>query len=288
MPKVYIGVGHGGKDPGAVANWFKEADLNLSIALACNEALTRNGVSTMISRTKDESDSLQERINECNAFNPDCAVEIHNNAGGGDGAEIYHAKNNSYDDALAKYILAEIVAIGQNSRGLKTKLIPSTGQDYFGFVRSINAPSVLTECAFIDNKTDLAIIDTPEEQKAMGVAIAKGILKYLGITYKEPTANNVGVLYRVQVGAYSKEENAESMLAKLKKAGFDGVIVCAEADNPKTETTPEAAKKDLAAVAKKVRDGRYGNGTARKNALKAEGFTDAEIEEIQKIVKTLL
>ena len=31
-------------------------------------------------------------------------------------------------------------------------------------------------------------------------------------------------LYRVQVGAYSKKENAEAMLKKLKAAGFDGYI----------------------------------------------------------------
>ena len=34
MSKVFIGVGHGGADPGAVANGFKEKDLNLVIALA--------------------------------------------------------------------------------------------------------------------------------------------------------------------------------------------------------------------------------------------------------------
>lgn len=32
------------------------------------------------------------------------------------------------------------------------------------------------------------------------------------------------VLYRVQVGAYSNKTNAETMLAKLKAAGFDGII----------------------------------------------------------------
>jgi cell division septation protein DedD len=31
-------------------------------------------------------------------------------------------------------------------------------------------------------------------------------------------------LYRVQIGAYREKANAEAMLAKLKKAGFDGYI----------------------------------------------------------------
>lgn len=185
--KVFIGVGHGGKDPGAVANGFEEANFNLDVAKACRDALKNNGVSVQLSRENDATENLSTRIKECNAYKPDLAVDIHFNAGGGDGAEVYHAKKDTKDDALAKNILAEIVAIGQNSRGMKTKLA-SNGTDYFGFIRQVTCPSVLVECAFIDNKTDVKIVDTLAERKKMGVAIAKGILKTLGITYKEPTA----------------------------------------------------------------------------------------------------
>lgn len=41
---------------------------------------------------------------------------------------------------------------------------------------------------------------------------------------KSDTPTATGVLYRVQVGAYSKRANAEAQLAKLKAAGFDGFI----------------------------------------------------------------
>ena len=85
MAKVFIGVGHGGKDSGATGNGFLEKDLNLSIALACNEVLQQHGVDTLMSRTKDENDDLNEEARECNAYAPDLAVDIHNNAGGGDG-----------------------------------------------------------------------------------------------------------------------------------------------------------------------------------------------------------
>ena len=88
--KVFIGVGHGGSDPGAVANGFKEKDVNLQIALACGEELERHGVTVLFSRRGDDSESLTEKINECNAFNPKLALDIHNNAGGGDGSEVYH------------------------------------------------------------------------------------------------------------------------------------------------------------------------------------------------------
>ena len=227
--KVFISVGHGGSDPGAVANGFKEKDLNLAIALACNEVLIRHGITTAMSRTKDESEGLETRIKECNAFNPDYAVEIHNNAGGGDGVEIYHSIVGGKGKTLAQNILNEIVAIGQNSRGLKTKKNES-GTDYFGWIRQTNAPVCLVECAFLDNKNDLAIVDTPAEQKAMGVAIAKGILKTLGIAFVEekPVATDTNVsgrLYRVQVGAYKSKQNAINMRSRLKASGFDAIIV---------------------------------------------------------------
>lgn len=185
--KVFIGVGHGGSDPGAVANGFNEANLNLAIALACQDELSRHGVLTKISRTKDENDPLSEEIRECNAFNPDLAVEIHNNAGGGDGAEVYHSINGGTGATLAGNILVEIKKIGQNSRGAKIRK-NSRGSDYYGWIRSTKAPAVIVECAFLDNKTDIQIIDTKAEQVAMGVAIAKGIIKTLEIEYKETVA----------------------------------------------------------------------------------------------------
>ena len=220
--KVFISVGHGGTDSGAVANGFKEKDLNLAIALACNDVLTRHGVITAMSRSEDVSEKLTARIDECNAFKPDYAVEIHNNAGGGDGVEIFHTLNGGKGKVLAQNIIDEIIAIGQNSRGLKTKK-NSSGKDYFGWIRLTNAPVCLVECAFLDSK-DIEIIDTPAEQKAMGVAIAKGILKTLGIAFVEEKKPD-GKIYRVQVGAYSVKANAEVMQNKLKADGYDAIIV---------------------------------------------------------------
>lgn len=227
--KVFIGVGHGGSDPGAVANGLKEKDVNLQIALACQSELTRHGVTVKMSRTKDENDTLTEEIKECNAFNPDYALDIHNNAGGGDGVEVFYHYKGGASKTLAQNVLAAVVAIGQNSRGIKTKL-NAAGKDYFGFIRQTKAPSAIIECAFLDNKADVKIVDSAAEQRAMGVAIAKGILKTLGITYvqekKEATASTGSkTIYRVQVGAYSEKKNAEAMQKKLKAAGFDAVIV---------------------------------------------------------------
>ena len=225
MAKVFLGVGHGGSDPGAVANGFKEKDLNLSIVLACKDELARHGVLVRMSRTKDENDTLNEEIKECNAYSPDLAVDIHNNAGGGDGTEAFYHHGGGKGKTLAENILAEIVSIGQNSRGAKTKK-NSAGRDWYGFIRETKCPAVIVECAFVDNAKDMQIIDTEAERKTMGIALAKGILKTLGIAWVAPVAAKPtdNKMYRVQVFAGSKT-GAEAMQKKLKAAGFEAIIV---------------------------------------------------------------
>lgn len=225
MKKVFIGVGHGGKDSGAVGRGdIKEKDLNLAIARACRDVLERHGVKVQLSRTQDENDPVDQEVRECNDYAPDLAVDIHNNAGGGDGAETYHSKAGGTGKALAQNILAEIVKLGQKSRGAKTRLNAS-GADYYAFIRNTKAPAVIVECAFVDS-ADVEIIDTEPERVRMGEAIARGILKTMGIAYKaEKSPAEPSKLYRVQVGAYKDKSNAENTVARLRAAGFDAIII---------------------------------------------------------------
>ena len=78
--RVFIGVGHGGNDPGAVG-YVKESEANLQMALGMKAELEKDGITVGISRTREEDDPLTEEIREANAFAPDVAVEVHNNAG---------------------------------------------------------------------------------------------------------------------------------------------------------------------------------------------------------------
>lgn len=228
---VFLNAGHGGSDPGAVGiNGIKEKDVNLTVALACRDELKRHGVTVYMGRSTDVDRTSSQIIEVCNSCGADIAVDIHANAGKGDGAEVFYYSGGGESKELAKAILDEIVKLGQNSRGIKTK-VDDNGNDYYYFIRETSMPAVIVECAFLDNKTDVKIIDTTAEQKKFGVAIAKGILKQLGIAYKAPATtkpaatNTTNTIYRVQVGAYSKKENAEAMKKKLKAAGFDAIIV---------------------------------------------------------------
>lgn len=296
MAKVFLGVGHGGSDPGAVANGFKEKDLNLAIALACEDELVRHGVTVMMSRTRDENDTLPEEIKECNAFSPDLAVDIHNNAGGGDGAEAFYHYKGGVSKTLADNILAEIVKIGQNSRGAKTKL-NSAGSDYFGFIRETVAPAVIVECAFVDNRTDMQIIDTDAELKVMGVALAKGILKTLGIAYKDetpvvttkpspkptpapaaPAKKSVDELAKEVI--QGKWGNGSDRKNRLTTAGYNYGEVQARVDallSGKTSSAP--AKKSVDTLAKEVIRGDWGNGATRKKKLTAAGYDYAAVQK---------
>jgi N-acetylmuramoyl-L-alanine amidase len=223
---VFLNAGHGGSDPGAIGNGFKEKDLNLSITLACRDVLEKHGVKVVMGRTKDVDTHSSGILNACNNSKADLAIDIHNNAGGGDGAEVFYHHGGGVGKTLATNIIAEIKAVGQNSRGIKTKK-NSSGTDYYYFIRQTTPPAVIVECAFVDNKNDIKIINTATKQKTMGVAIAKGILKTLGIEYKtavsKPATNEK--IYRVQVGAFTSKAAAQTMQAKLKAAGYDTIIV---------------------------------------------------------------
>ena len=219
--RVFIGVGHGGTDSGAVGH-LVEKEVNLVEALACKDFLEMHGVEVLMSRAIDENDPVTDEINECNAFEPDLAIDVHSNSGRGDGFEAFYHYKGGLSKDLAENIETEVLKIGQNSRGCKTKL-NSSGKDYYAFIRETICPAVICEGFFVDNETDVQIADSLEEQKAFGTAYAKGILRTLGIYIKENSSQpeeDKKAKYYVQVGAYSSKENAEKQLQKAEDAGF--------------------------------------------------------------------
>lgn len=204
-----------------------EKDVNLVEPLLCKDFLETHGVEVLMSRTTDENDPITDEINECNAFEPDLAIDVHSNSGRGDGFEAFYHYKGGLSKDLAENIESEVKKIGQNSRGCKTKL-GSSGSDYYAFIRETICPAVICEGCFVDNETDAQIADTIEEQRIFGVAYAKGILRTLGISIKENISQSESdkkAKYYVQVGAYSSKENAEKQLQKAKDAGFSDAFI---------------------------------------------------------------
>ena len=177
--KVYVGIGHGGSDPGAIGNGFKEKNLTLSIGTYVTRRLKEYGIEVKQSRTTDCDSSINSKAAESNAFGADVCMDIHINAGGGNGSEVFYSHVSANGKKLAQSIVNAMSAIGQNTRGIKTKL-DSNGNDWFGMIRMTDAPAVLVECAFIDS-SDIQIINTEAKRKVFGYAIADGVAKYLGV-----------------------------------------------------------------------------------------------------------
>ena len=227
--KVFLGVGHGGKDCGAAANGFEEADINLSMALACRDELVHHGVEVKMSRISDEDDPLTEEIAECNAYNPDLAIDIHTNSatGNADGFEVYHTIYGGTGKTLAENINAEVIAAGQNSRGVKTRKSETTGKDYYGFIRQTSCPAVICEIGFIDNKNDLADFDEQAEQIKFGKAYAHGILKTLGVEIMADT--QTPVKDETKHWAYPYYESLKNKGVDLSDMRFDDKISRGEA-----------------------------------------------------------
>ena len=66
----------------------------------------------------------------------------------------------------------------------------------------------------MDNKKDVAIIDTALEQKKMGIAIAKGVLKTLGIKWVAEKK------YSITISGLEKAE-ANRLLKDLKDLKYN-------------------------------------------------------------------
>lgn len=226
--KVFIGVGHGGRDPGAVYEpaGLYEDEVNLAVALAMKDELEKYQLTVKMSRGTDENDPLNEEIQEANAFAPDVAVEVHTNIGGGSGFEVYRQTSTSFGDQslrLAQEIsdCVRLTYAPMRNPSIRTKLM-STGKDWFGWLRCVNCPAVLCEGFFVDNEIDREFYKDRAALLNLGRAYAHGVLSYLGIKLNPDTGTDV--IYRVQTGAFAKKENAEAYAEMLEAAGYPTII----------------------------------------------------------------
>jgi N-acetylmuramoyl-L-alanine amidase len=180
--KLYIDVGHGGNDPGAIGiNKIEEEDINLAVAKYLRTELEWHGINVMLSRTDDTAKKNEVKANEANTWGADYVCSLHCNAydkESANGTEVLIYKKGGQAEKLAKKVLPQIVSVLKTTnRGIKERsgLI---------ILNSTVAPAILCEIAFVTNKKDKSKIDEAHEQKAVAIAICKGICEHCGIAYK--------------------------------------------------------------------------------------------------------
>ena len=179
---IYIDAGHGGRDPGAVANGIQEKDVVLPISLDLGRALQSMGYSVYYTRTNDVEIDLEPRVASAESVNADVFVSVHANAlaagnSGISGIETYHARGSTVGKELADYVHAQII----EGTGAKDRSVRSAG---FYVIARTSMPAILVETGFVTNPTEAANLDNPSYQKRMAEAIAKGIDQFMRIRGK--------------------------------------------------------------------------------------------------------
>ena len=107
MCLILIDPGHGGADPGAVANGLKEKDLNLEISLKLWRFLWEKGFLVSLTRMSDINKSLAQRCEQANRLNTGFFISIHCNASvnsEAEGIEVFHFPGSELGKKWAEII----------------------------------------------------------------------------------------------------------------------------------------------------------------------------------------
>ena len=173
--KIYVVIdpGHGGSDCGATRNGIYEKDITLDISKRVEKLLkSKKNYEVFMTRLKDDTVSLEERVEFSENIQPDIFVSIHvnsSNSAAPNGLETHYYKDNSLQ--LAKTVHASLLNhVNAHNRGLfKSK---------FYVINHTTAPAILVEIGFISNASERAQIMTESRKQATAKAIAEGIYDY--------------------------------------------------------------------------------------------------------------
>lgn len=190
---IIVDAGHGGIDPGANRPGIMEKDINLAVALELKDILNQYGSKVVLSRQIDmelspECDNkkvrgryhrdLAARVELTEESDADLFISIHANAVANTkrhGAEVFYSAKSESGKMLASLIQTELCNVTQVERTAKTA-------DYF-VLRRNKIPAALIELGYITNVSERQLLQTPEYQKKLAEAIAKGINNY----YHQPS-----------------------------------------------------------------------------------------------------
>jgi len=184
--KIVLDSGHGGEDPGTIANGIIEKDLTLKISQYMHNRLNELGIDNELSRNSDEtlSPSIRpERIQNLYGTGSDViVVSNHINAGGGDGAEVIYALRNS--DRLSSIISDNLSAAGQNVRKYYQRRLPSNPDlDYYYVMRDTpNNETIIVEYGFADSTGD-DVNQLKNNWQDLAEAVVKSLATYVGVSY---------------------------------------------------------------------------------------------------------
>ncbi|WP_126385412.1 N-acetylmuramoyl-L-alanine amidase [Pseudanabaena sp. ABRG5-3] len=174
---IVVDPGHGGPDVGATRNGIYEKDITLEISKYLGSILQQMGYSVVYTRTSDIDLDLEPRVQIAENSKADVFVSVHVNsldakASSVSGVETYHARGSTVGQALASYVHSQIIA----STGARDRNIRGAG---FYVIAKTSMPAILVETGYITNPAESSNLTSPNYQRRMAEAIAKGVDQFL-------------------------------------------------------------------------------------------------------------
>ncbi len=237
-PTIVIDAGHGGYDNGASDNGRLEKDDNLRLALAVGNILTADGFPVIYTRTEDIYQRPIDKARIANENDGDYFVSFHRNSSPQrneySGVQTLVYADEGVKGQLARNINRELEKVGFADLGIpvRTNLV---------VLKRTEMPAVLIETGFINTDADNALFD--ERFDDIAAAIARAIeetvgdgfdkLQNDGDKWKNDNADSEydnqleqgDKDFGVQVGLYTRYENALYQAMELEKKGYTVRIV---------------------------------------------------------------
>ncbi len=170
---IVIDPGHGGNDGGTIgASQTLEKNLTLQTAQLLERLLVNSGANVILTRNKDEYQSLSSRVKYSNKLQPDAFISIHyDSAEQSDLRGVTPYYYHSYQKPLARSIYYSLQD--------KSKL--TIREERFGdyhVLRQNSQPSVLLELGYLSNKEEEEIVTSYAYQEAIVTAVYNGLGNY--------------------------------------------------------------------------------------------------------------
>lgn len=173
--KIAVDAGHGGNNNGAsgTKTRISEKDYTLLMAKELQDELADKGANVYMTRDKDTSLGMNERLNMLKAEDPDLLVSIHLNSSVRDtikGVSTYYRYIGFRP--LTQFILNRMLETGLAEFG-------NIGSFNFTLSGPTEYPNCLVEVAFLSNQEDELRILDPKFHKEVAKQIVKGIKDWL-------------------------------------------------------------------------------------------------------------
>ena len=195
--KILLDNGHGFDTPGKRSpdGHFREYAYNRYLAFLIRERLIALGLDAQLVVPESEDISLKERCRRVNAIcrqlgnDQVILLSIHVNAAGNGqdwldarGWSCFTTRGKTKADALATclYEAAKNHLPGMKLRTDFTDGDPDIEKDFY-IIRHTSCPAVLTENLFMDNREDVAFLESEEGADAIVNLHVDGILQYLSL-----------------------------------------------------------------------------------------------------------